>query len=321
MTISNCTTVATTLSSTSIFAGDSAHDSATLGNATADAGGSVTYTVYSNNACTQGARDAGTKTVTNGVVPDSNSLTFPTPGTFYWQASYSGDANNAASKSTCTDEQLVVLRPNPKISIQKGPDSQTVLKGATASFTISVTNSGNVTLTNVRVTDALAPGCARTSTDIPALASMAPGAIVTYTCTLANVAASFTNSATATGTPPAGADVTATDTANVTVINPAISIAKTPDTQTIVAGTTATFTIKVTNSGDATLTNVVVTDALAPGCARTQVGVPALASMAPGGDRRYTCTLANVTASFTNRPTRAARLRSARPSRRATPPT
>jgi hypothetical protein len=54
--------------------------------------------------------DGGTKTVTNGVVPDSNSVTFNSAGTFYWQASYSGDANNLSAKSTCTSEQLIVRR-------------------------------------------------------------------------------------------------------------------------------------------------------------------------------------------------------------------
>ena len=74
-----------------------------------------------------------------------------------------------------------------------------------------------MTLTNVRVTDPLAPDCNRTSAQIPALASMAPGASLTYTCSLANVTASFTNVATDTGTPPTGPDVSATDTAHVTV--------------------------------------------------------------------------------------------------------
>ena len=77
-------------------------------------------------------------------------------------------------------------------------------------------NTGNVTLTNVTVTDALAPGCARTSASIAGLATMAPGASVEYACALANVTADFTNSATATGTPPVGPGVTDTDTAEWT---------------------------------------------------------------------------------------------------------
>jgi hypothetical protein len=107
----NSPTIATSLSASTINVGDSAHDSSTLTGATSNAGGTVTYTVYSDSACTQNARDAGTKTVTNGVVPDSNSLQFNSAGTFYWQAVYSGDANNNGATSACTSEQLVVNAP------------------------------------------------------------------------------------------------------------------------------------------------------------------------------------------------------------------
>jgi hypothetical protein len=104
--------ISTTLSAGLIVAGNTVHDSATLNGATTDAGGSVTYSVYTSSTCT-GTKFAngGTVTVTNGVVPDSNGVTFNSAGTFYWQASYSGDANNAPSTSTCTSEQLTVIGP------------------------------------------------------------------------------------------------------------------------------------------------------------------------------------------------------------------
>ena len=63
--------------------------------------------------------------------------------------------------------------------------------------------------------DPLSPNCNRTKADIPALASMAPAAAVTYSCTRPNVRAAFDNVATATGTPPTGPNVTASDTAPV----------------------------------------------------------------------------------------------------------
>jgi uncharacterized repeat protein (TIGR01451 family) len=189
---------------------------------------------------------------------------------------------------------------NPRIAIDKAPDLQTIPSGGTATWTIVVRNTGDVTLTNVRVTDAQAPGCARTQADIAALASMAPGASVTYSCSRANVTAGFTNVAVATGTPPSGPDVTASDDAQVAVLLPAITIAKTPDQQVVMLGAAATFNITVTNSGQVTLTNVTVTDAEAPGCARTQADIAGLASMAPGASVSYTCTRANVQASFTN---------------------
>ena len=199
----------------------------------------------------------------------------------------------------------------PSIGITKNPKSQTIASGSTATFTIVVTNTGGDTLLNVNVTDPLSPDCAKTSSSagLSGLASMAPGASLTYTCTLANVTASFTNIATATGTPSlGGANVTATDSAPVTVTppgggsssNPAISITKNPKSQTIASGGTANFTIVVTNTGNVTLTNVTVTDPLSPNCNASSSTVAALGSMGAGASVTYNCSLANVTASFTN---------------------
>jgi len=57
--------------------------------------------VYSNNSCTAALQGAGVKTVTNAIVPNSDSLLFNNAGTFYWKAVYAGDANNAPATSTC----------------------------------------------------------------------------------------------------------------------------------------------------------------------------------------------------------------------------
>ena len=45
---------------------------------------------------------------------------------------------------------------------------------------------------------------------------MAPGKVLTYSCSRANVRASFDNVAIAVGTPPSGPNVTARDAARVT---------------------------------------------------------------------------------------------------------
>lgn len=132
--------IATTLSATSVTVGDTVHDSSALTGATSDAGGTVTYTVYTNNTCTTGARDAGTKTVTNGVVPDSDALKFDTPGDFYWQAVYSGDAKNVGATSTCTDEHLVVNKAEAAVAtVQKLRPQDSVTVSASAGGTPSGT--------------------------------------------------------------------------------------------------------------------------------------------------------------------------------------
>ena len=188
----------------------------------------------------------------------------------------------------------------------KNPKSQTINHGQTASFSITVTNTGNTTLTNVTVADSLAPDCAKSSATIGALASMAPGASVSYNCALGNVATSFTNVAVATGTPPSGPNVTATDSAPVRVnapltpapkptpTKPSIDIVKDPKAQTIGQGGTATFKITVTNPGDVTLTDVSVNDPHSPDCNKS------LGTLAVGASKSYTCTKDNVTAAFEN---------------------
>jgi hypothetical protein len=90
-------------------------DSATLrGPNVSSATGTVTYSVYSDNACTVSAGSGGTVTVAAGSVPASTSVSLSTPGTYYWQASYSGDSANAASKSTCGSEVETVRAPQPQ---------------------------------------------------------------------------------------------------------------------------------------------------------------------------------------------------------------
>jgi hypothetical protein len=146
--IKNSPTIATTLSATSpINIGTAVHDSATLTGATSNAGGTVTYTVYTDSACTLNPQSAGTVNVTNGVVPDSNPITFNSAGTFFWQAVYSGDANNNGATSVCTTEQLVV-KTNPSIattlsetpiSIGTAVHDSATLSGATADASGTVT--------------------------------------------------------------------------------------------------------------------------------------------------------------------------------------
>jgi uncharacterized repeat protein (TIGR01451 family) len=311
----------------SVTTGSSITDVATLSGAVG-ATGAVTFNVYgpSDTNCTStpvAVFSTASKNVDangNGTYT-SQGYTTTADGTYRWRAFFAGDANNAAVNDACNavNESTTASTPpttpptnpsvsTPAISITKNPKSQTIATGGTANFTIVVTNTSNVTLTNVTVSDALTPGCNESSATIAALASMAPGASVTYNCSLSNVAASFTNSATATGTPPSGPNVTSTDTAPVTVTppppkgtettetasHPAIAIVKDPASQTVAVGGTATFHITVTNTGDVTLSNVTVTDPLSTDCSRT------LGTLAAGQSKSYSCTKSGVTAGFTN---------------------
>src|SRR5262249_14074114 len=102
-------------------------------------------------------------------------------------------------------------RSHPSIKVVKGPKSQTVARGGTAHFTITVTNTGDVVLKDVTVTDPITPACSRK------IGTLQPGQTVSYTCVQTNVKANFDNVVIVTGTPPTGPNVTATDTAPVKV--------------------------------------------------------------------------------------------------------
>jgi hypothetical protein len=98
-------TLSLKLSEHSIHHGETAKGEASLSGETSNAGGTVTYTVYSNSSCTTVASgptpNPTTVTVTNGNVPNSTPVTFPTKGTFFWKATYSGDASNNTATSGC----------------------------------------------------------------------------------------------------------------------------------------------------------------------------------------------------------------------------
>ncbi|MDB4175592.1 hypothetical protein N9766_04460, partial [Flavobacteriaceae bacterium] len=166
----------------------------------------------------------------------------------------------------------------------------TAAVGDVITYAFSVSNTGNVTLTNVVVADPLV-----TMLGGP-IASLAPGAIDTasytasYTITQQDIDAGvFSNQATATGTAPSGTSVTDlsgtsidNDTPTDTPIcqDASIALVKTSSYDdgdcTSEVGNFITYTFSVTNTGNVTLTNVIVEDPLV-----TISGV-AIASLAPG---------------------------------------
>jgi uncharacterized repeat protein (TIGR01451 family) len=296
-----------------VVVGDKIHDVATLSGAVV-ATGAVTFQVFApgDTSCATplATLNSSAKNVDvngNGTYTSAD-FTTATNGVYRWRAFFAGDTTNNAVNGACNavNESSEVFKPG--IFIQKTTSTPQVVSGGTATFQITVKNTGDVTLTNVHVTDVQAPGCARTAAEIAqiqphASSTFAPNDQVTYSCTLANVTQNVTNVATATGTPPVGGDQTATDQASVVVIHPSITITKTTSTPTVLSGGTATFGITVKNDGDVTLTSVHVTDTQAPGCARTAAQVATdrgSSTFVPNDTYTYSCTLANVTASLTN---------------------
>lgn len=81
----------------------------------------------------------------------------------------------------------------PEITLEVSPASQNIPFGGDANFSVTVTNTGNVTLTNVTVTADVAD-CNNVIGDL------APGAANAYNCTDVGVTASYTNTVVVTTT-------------------------------------------------------------------------------------------------------------------------
>src|SRR3974390_940214 len=145
-------TISTTLSASSIGLGGTANDTSVLSGAGASTGtGTATYSYYTNNTCTTGKVSAGSVTVgTTGSVPNSSTVTFTSAGTYYWQAVYSGDANNNGASSPCTaanNEQLTVNKASPSISTTLSASSSSAASTANDTSVLSGAGASTGTAT------------------------------------------------------------------------------------------------------------------------------------------------------------------------------
>ncbi|WP_409184209.1 hypothetical protein F9C11_07780 [Amycolatopsis sp. VS8301801F10] len=170
---------------------------------------------------------------------------------------------------------LDVIHPAVQLTQTVAPTQ--VREGDQVTFTLTVRNSGDIPLAKVSIVDEKTPGCAR---DFPALAA---GEEQRYTCTAQAGRDGYSNIAKVTATDPIGGPVTATADAAFTVVHPGLTLTKTVHGGPFREGDPVTFTITVTNTGDAPLTAVKVTDQ-GP-CAKT------LDTLAPKTNKAYDCTL------------------------------
>lgn len=171
---------------------------------------------------------------------------------------YKLQLNDPNGKKVKSDNLKVITLPNPALSINKSVTSSgPYALGATVSYNIVVTNTGNVALTGVTVTDPGAATLSCPSTSLAVGASMTCTA--THIVTQGNIdAGSYTNTATAdsnqTGPSTSSATVTFTQ-------SPGLDVTKTQTSSGPYAvGQTITYSIGVTNTGNVTLNNVTVTD-------------------------------------------------------------
>ncbi|MDR6688321.1 putative repeat protein (TIGR01451 family) [Arthrobacter sp. 1088] len=185
---------------------------------------------------------------------------------------------------TATDSVQVPQAPAPLITLEKSADKTDLLAGETITYSFSSQNTGNVSLTNVAITDPLTGLSALTYTWPGTAGTLLPGQTVTATATYIVTQAdvdngTLTNTATATGTPPTGPAVTATDTLQIppapqwTMRKDAIVDGSPPHGTSVNPGETITYTVTAT-SLIGQIDGVVLTDDLS--------GVLDHASFVPG---------------------------------------
>jgi hypothetical protein len=117
----------------SVPGGTAVSDSATLsGNHSGSAGGTVTYTVYSDSTCSMAVSSGSAQSIrTPGSLPPSASVKLNNPGTYYWVATFSGDGGNFASSSRCGDEveSVTSKAAAPPVNVKRPPITGTALPG------------------------------------------------------------------------------------------------------------------------------------------------------------------------------------------------
>ena len=232
-------------------------------------------------------------TVTTTDIPDDADLAQGLLGTPFVVASdqtavtirHGGPADTVNSVFAL----CAVLDPlTPNIDIEKstnGEDADTptgpyLSVDTTVDWSYTVTNTGELPLTGVLVTDDKV-----TAVTCPQDA-LAPGESMTCTATGTAQPGQYVNIGTVTGTDAVGVTVTDSDTSHYFGSVPAIDVIKDVDPVIIPGGATTdvTWTITVANTGNVPLADVLVTDELTPAC-----GLP-IGDLATGETTTYTCT-------------------------------
>ena len=215
----------------------------------------------------------GTHTVTQadldaGTIVNTATVTATPP---------TGPPLTPVSSNTVT----VPATQSPNLSIAKTTTTANFsAAGQTIAYSFTVTNTGNLTLTAITVTDPKTSGVTCTAT------SLAPGASATCTgshvTTAADVSAgSVVNTATTTGSPPSGSPIPPVPSNTVTVplsASPSLTIAKSTATSSYAtAGSSIGYSFAVTNTGNVALTSLVVADPNTAGvsCAATSLAIGA----------------------------------------------
>jgi uncharacterized repeat protein (TIGR01451 family) len=217
--------------------------------------------------------------------------------------------------SSPPSDATVTVPQSPSLTVAKSADLQTITAaGQTITYSFAITNTGNVTLSGIAVTEKDFSGSgALSAIDCPTT-TLAPGTGVTctatYTVTQKDVdSGSVTNAALATGTPPgdnppvdsppSGVDIPVTQSASIALVK-SVDASGMGD---FAAGSTVTYSFVATNTGNTTLANVSIEETAFSGTGTlSAIDCPADQTelLAPGAQvictATYTLTQADVDA-------------------------
>jgi uncharacterized repeat protein (TIGR01451 family) len=245
-------------------------------------------------------------TVTNFNDNGSFTVLFPTNLAFGEVASFSGSwvPSNPCGPSTAiltvlaTDQFTSTPRTltnfttitcqntlSPGINVTKACPAEPVSPGQLLTFSGSVSNTGNVTLTNIVVVDSQPAA----NTPVFTLLSLAPGAVANFTGSFtAPTNCSVTDTLTATASSRCGVGVSSIASVTCPILTtPQIAVAVLCPATPAVPGGTLTYSGNVRNVGNTTLTGiVVVSDRPAP-----NTTVFTFATLAPGESANFTSSL------------------------------
>lgn len=206
----------------------------TAGVTSVHSGDSVTYTYAVANLGVEPLRDVAVAddkcspvTQTGGDADNDELLDLTEVWTFTCTAKITGTTTNTATGTgkddegnTATDtDTATVSVVDPKVVIDKVAALTQISVGDSVTYTYTVTNPGNAPLADVTVTDDKCGPVTLTGGDADNDALLDPGETWKFTCTATlSSPGQITNTGTVKGKDPIGLEVTATDTAVVSVL-------------------------------------------------------------------------------------------------------
>ncbi len=240
-------------------------------------------TVADNKATvTCPANDGGAPNNGNAVLDPGESITCSASYNVTQADINAGSVTNTATASAAgtqsnQDQVTVPAVQSPAMTVVKTSTTTSISAPGTVNYSYLVTNTGNVTLTGISLSD----DNDQNNMSCPGT-SLAPAA--SFTCTASHLVTQAEINANGSPTPASGNlvnNVTATSTQSQPAMDdlsipivqsPSLDVLKTgvwndddPPPGEAAVGETISYTIKVTNNGNVTLTSVAVTDPLITG--------------------------------------------------------